>query len=178
MKNFIYFLASTNRLKIAIWLCISIIGGFVLLSARIQVTGLFYFRFLIWNMFLAFIPYAVSTLLAYYSQTRKSVLVIVPAMALWMLFFPNAPYIITDLFHLRQRPQIPLWFDLLLILTFAWNGLILAYTSLADMQEIVTRLFNRFAGWIFVIGSLCLSGFWCVPGPLPKVGQLEHSKQT
>ncbi len=159
MQNFFRFILQPKRLTLTFWLSASLLFSVVLVAARIHISGTHYFRFLLWNLFLAFIPYIVSTWLAYYTKTRKSLLVVVGATAMWLLFFPNAPYILTDLFHLRPRAGIPLWYDLLLILTFAWNGLILAYVSLAEIQQIFSKLFNKTFSWLFVIASLCLSAF-------------------
>jgi uncharacterized membrane protein len=85
--------------------------------------------------------------------------VLLPAGAAWLLFFPNAPYILTDLFHLDNRPGVPLWYDLALILSCAWNGLMLAYASLADMQQLVQQRLGTGIGWAFATVALLLSSF-------------------
>ena len=120
--------------------------------------------FLLWNLFLAWLPlimaYAVSS---FASRRRYVALTVLPAAALWLLFFPNAPYILTDLFHLRHpRPDVPLWFETLLINWFAWTGLLLGIVSLFLMHNVVRKAFGRIAGWIFVliVGTLCSVGIY------------------
>lgn len=63
----------------------------------------------------------------------KSVWVML-GVGLWLLFFSNAPYIVIDLFHLKQKHNIPIWFDTVLISSAAWNGLILGYLSIHEIQ--------------------------------------------
>ena len=84
---------------------------------------------------------------------------VVPVGVAWLLFFPNAPYILTDLFHLERRSGVPFWYDLALILSCAWNGLMLAYASRADMQGLVQRRLGTGTGWAFATVALLLSSF-------------------
>jgi uncharacterized membrane protein len=95
-----------------------------------------------------------------FAKKRRFVLLTVPLAAmLWLLFFPNAPYILTDLQHLRHPHQgIPIWFDLLMINWFAWTGLLLGILSLFQMHDIVRNMIGRLAGWLFVISVSALSG--------------------
>ena len=74
----------------------------------------------------------------------------------WFLFFPNAPYIVTDFVHLEHRPPVPLWFDLMMIASFAWTGLCLGYLSLYLMQEVARARFGRWISWVFVVVMLAL----------------------
>ena len=135
-----------------------------LFRLRTLMSGSMDYIFLLWNLFLAWLPlimaYAVSS---FASRRRYVALTVLPAAALWLLFFPNAPYILTDLVHLRHpRPDVPLWFDTLLINWFAWTGLLLGIVSLFLMHNVVSKAFGRIAGWIFVfiVGTLCSVGIY------------------
>lgn len=113
---------------------------------------------LVWNLFLAWIPYGFS-MLAYglTLQSRRSWLLLGPIGVLWLLFFPNAPYILTDFFHLNYRPGVPLWFDILLLVVFSWTGIFLAMASLRTMQRVVETYLGRWLGWLFSAIAISLS---------------------
>ena len=146
------------RLALAFVLAASLALSILLIAGRVVITGRLSFLFLIWNLFLAVLPFGISTMLC----TARGPLrarVLLPAGVAWLLFFPNAPYILTDLFHLDTRPGVPLWYDLALILSCAWNGLMLAYASLSDMQRLVQQRLGFWVGWGFATVALVLSSF-------------------
>lgn len=90
--------------------------------------------FLVWNLFLALIPWWISN---YLKQRECLQLKHIPLFGIWLLFIPNSPYILTDLFHLKPRPYLPLWFDLVLVLSFALIGMIVFLKSLKDILSIL-----------------------------------------
>ena len=149
---------SRARLTFVFVLASSLALSILLVVSRVVMTGQLLFLFLIWNLFLALIPFVLSTMLGIARGPLRARLLL-PAGAAWLLFFPNAPYLITDLFHLNPRPGVPLWYDLALILSCAWNGLMLAYASLSDMQQLVQRRLGTWVGWIFATVALLLSSF-------------------
>ncbi len=116
------------------------------------------FSFLIWNLFLAWLPLLAAIHIRDAYRARR--FVSLPAAGLfWLLFFPNAPYIVTDFVHLGANPAIPLWFDLLMIGSFAWTGLITGYLSLHLIHEIVRERWGNMVGWTFASLVLGLGGF-------------------
>ena len=149
---------SRARLTLVFSLAASVALSILLVAGRVVMTGRLTFLFLVWNLFLAIIPFALSTMLGTARGPLRARL-LVPVGAAWLLFFPNAPYILTDLFHLDARPGVPLWYDLILILSCAWNGLMLAYASLSDMQRLVQAWLGFWPGWVFATLSLLLSSF-------------------
>jgi uncharacterized membrane protein len=159
MKNLFLLLKQKNRLNLLVLFFLTTALCITLVVLRVRYTSRITFVFLLWNIFLALIPYAISTLLILYNERIRNRWFLLAPFAAWLCFFPNAPYILTDLFHLKQRTGVPFWYDLALILFFAWNGLMLGYASLLDMQSVVTRHFNRGAGWLVAIGSLVLGSF-------------------
>jgi uncharacterized membrane protein len=152
-------LKEQNRLTILLLFIVTLTVCLTLVALRVHFTSKATFVFLVWNIFLAVIPYAISTILVVrHEKISNRWLLVFPFLA-WLCFFPNAPYILTDLFHLRPRAGVPFWYDLALILFFAWSGLMLGYASLMDMQMIITRHFGRVTGWVTVIVSLILGSF-------------------
>lgn len=112
-----------------------------LLVYRIVKSESLAYVFLAWNLFLAFIPWWISNSL---KQIKSLNFKHFPVMVLWLLFLPNSPYILTDLFHLRPRDPFPLWFDLVLLLSFALIGMIIFLKSLKDMFKILRQYVNPF----------------------------------
>jgi uncharacterized membrane protein len=132
----------------------------LMVAVRFFYSGQLKFTFLIWNLLLAWIP-LIFSLAAYrlYARHAPAGWSLTVCAALWFIFFPNAPYIVTDFVHLRQTPLAPLWYDLLIIMSFAWTGLFIGYLSLYLMQEIARGRFGARASWCFTIIMLALSSF-------------------
>lgn len=128
-------------------------------AGRVYLSRSLTYRFLAWNLFLAWVPYVCSLWIAYLCrhQTRSWWYLVIPA-GLWLIFFPNAPYLLTDLWHLRTRPPVPAWYDLGMFIAFAWTGCFLAIVSLRVMQMQVKTRMGWLASWIFVMATLGLSG--------------------
>jgi uncharacterized membrane protein len=97
------------------------------------------FIFLNKNLFLAFLPWALTSVCIIKNIFRKSKIGAAFVMLLWLLFFPNAPYVLTDLLALRKIGYMPLWYDLLMILSFAWTSLLFGFLSLWDIERILSE---------------------------------------
>jgi uncharacterized membrane protein len=130
-----------------------------MIAVHVDRTGSGYYRFLITNLFLACVPLFLSTALRIASYWRLHWIFRLALFSLWLLFLPNAPYILTDILHLTRASHAPAWYDLALLLSCAGTGLLVGYLSLIDVQGIVTRSFGAAWGWIFALVSLVLSGF-------------------
>lgn len=132
-----------------------------LVAARILWTGNTRYGFLIWNLFLAWLPLVFAILARFYLREKgegrnRGFLACAGA---WLLFFPNAPYIFTDIVHLTGRFPGNFWVDLSLILMCAMTGLLLGFVSLFLMQTVVVRRCGRLAGWGFIGAVTGLSAF-------------------
>ena len=154
-------LRSSGRSDLYLVLGASAALSCLLVSFRIWYTDSFAYEFMVWNLFLAAIPFAVSQWMLL--QPPAGARALFAGAFLWLLFFPNAPYIVTDLMHVASststQAEVPFWFDLVMLLSFAWNGLILGFVSLHDMQGFVERRFGARAGWGFATLAIVLGSF-------------------
>ena len=107
-----------------------------LIVFRIIYWGKLTFLFFTWNLFLAAIPLLLSRLLIHFYKINLKALLILCA---WIVFLPNAPYLITDIVHFAERPPVSKWYDLLLVTSAAWNGLMLGVVSLMQVEDFLQK---------------------------------------
>jgi uncharacterized membrane protein len=136
-------LKSSGRLNETLFLGTLSLISFAFSIFRYVRTDTKLFLFLNWNLFLAFLPWLFTSLMFIFPRLQKYRLVVAVNVCSWLLFFPNAPYILTDLFHLRLRTSMPIWFDLVLILCFAWTGLMFGFMSLWDIEHMLGRWIGK-----------------------------------
>jgi uncharacterized membrane protein len=147
-------LKETKRLNETIFLGVLTLFCFGVSLFRFVYTDTKVFLFLNWNLFLAFIPWALTSLVIIKPKFQKSRLTLIVLLGSWLLFFPNAPYILTDLFHLRLKSSMPIWFDLILILSFAWTGLLFGFLSLWDIEKFSRNFMKR--TYVIIISAVLL----------------------
>ncbi len=154
-------LGPTERRDRAILLaCLLACGAFpvVMVVVRVNVSEQLSYSFLVWNLFLAGIPVllalGVESAWRWGRRVQGAVLWVA-----WLLFFPNSPYLTTDLIHLRSRPPTPLWFDALILVSAAVAGLLAGFVSLHLVQSAVARRFGARWSWVMAVAVLGLSGF-------------------
>jgi uncharacterized membrane protein len=111
--------------------------------------------FLGWNLLLAWIPWLAARAIA--APRGRGALAALSA--LWLLFLPNAPYLVTDLVHIRPRPPVPATYDVLLFASFALAGCALAWGAIALVHARLAAALGRgrAAGAVGIV--LLLVGF-------------------
>ncbi|MCC6459079.1 MAG: DUF1361 domain-containing protein [Saprospiraceae bacterium] len=121
-----------------------------------EIQGLFglAFGFLGWNLFLAWVPY-----LAALRFERSGSRLRWAWFLLWLLFLPNAPYIVTDFIHLHHRPPVPVWYDMVMLFSFASTGLMLGLLSLYEIRLALGRQWSRLFTESIMCAAIGLAGF-------------------
>ncbi|KAA8782966.1 putative membrane protein [Paenibacillus sp. 4624] len=132
------------------------------------------YAFLDWDMFLAWVPFLISTMIAL-NFRRKAVrpgwmgMMWIGLLGLiWLFFLPNAAYLFTEMLHAFRyfiaQPESVFWFEMdfwySLTLTFgvAIVGLMLSICSIRQIEHVLQRFVHRFVCWIIVGFVLLLSG--------------------
>ena len=113
----------------------------LLITFRIFYTGSLVHLFICWNIFLAWIPYTLSNFFAEVKQKAKwkqSFLFVS-----WLLFFPNALYIVTDLIHIEDNKDIPVWYDAVLLFASSFIGIMMAFVSLRKVEFYLREIFRK-----------------------------------
>lgn len=114
--------------------------------------------FLVWNMFLAWVPMLFAT--AFATVSRRAWLL--PLGLGWLAFLPNAPYLVTDLVHLGGRDELRRH-----VLQFgfaAWTGILLGVVSLLLVHKRIDHEFGPVWGWLTVVVSVGLCAVGVVIG--------------
>lgn len=152
-------LVKTNQFQISMFMGILSFFCFALSLFRVEISGTRHFLFLNWNLFLAFVPWLFTLILTMSPNLQKSRLAVFGMLGVWLLFFPNASYILTDLFHLSHNSSMPIWFDLVLILSFAWTGLLYGFLSLWNLEELMEQFLSKRTITLLSVVLLFISSF-------------------
>lgn len=179
MRRFLLLRTELDRIMTA-----SMLFSCTLVGIRILHTGRLTFLSMIWNLFLAYIPYAISTGLTAWRKSaaeRQLPGATLPtgrtaslkgflralAFIVWLLFIPNSFYILTDLYHLadnHRNSRVPEWFDLALILSFAWNGLLLGVLSTRQIEKLLVPRTTIPGRWLFLYPVMGLNALGVYTG--------------
>jgi uncharacterized membrane protein len=111
---------------------------------RTIVWNTFSFSYLLWNVLLAFIPLVLSSIAL--SQPKRGIankIIFIVCLILWLLFIPNAPYLVTDIIHLGETRAVPVLFDAFLLFSTALLGVITFCLSLEQIEKIILEKFSK-----------------------------------
>ena len=164
-----------TRFKTLVLVTVALIFSIILLMVRMKLNKSYFFLFLIWNVFLAIIPYTITM----YLNTKPNISKIKLAFwsLVWLAFLPNAPYIVTDLIHIRIGNHSLLWLDVLVVLSFALSGLLLFFISIMDMQKLLKSKFEKLPVEAVSIVIIFLCGFGVYLGRFLRYNSWEIISQ-
>ena len=164
-----------TRFKTLVLVTVALIFSIILLMVRMKLNKSYFFLFLIWNVFLAIIPYTITM----YLNTKPNISKIKLAFwsLVWLAFLPNAPYIVTDLIHIKIGNHSLLWLDVLVVLSFALSGLLLFFISIMDMQKLLKSKFEKLPVEAVSIVIIFLCGFGVYLGRFLRYNSWEIISQ-
>jgi uncharacterized membrane protein len=147
------------RFTLSQWLWIASVFSLSLLAIRIIRTSRLSYGFLAWNLFLAYVPYFISEWLCKHPQISASRIKLICLLFAWIVFMPNSFYILTDLFHLNNVSKGDSWYDLTLILSFAWNGVLFGILSIYKMELLLKNTKGKFIAGFVICVVMWLNAF-------------------
>jgi uncharacterized membrane protein len=128
-----------------------------LLLLRMLMRGDSTYGFLAWNLVLAWVPLLLAVAVLRVWRSGRRALVALP-LVLWLIFFPNAPYVLTDFVHLHRIGGMPRWFDVLLLGTFSVSSLAVGFVSLCLIQDLIRSTCGVVWSWVGALTAIALSG--------------------
>jgi len=127
---------------------------------RVVLFGKMSFIYVIWNIFLAFLPFVISSILLNFENNhklRKTIFLVFGI--IWLLLIPNSPYIVTDLIHIGEVRSVPVVFDAFLLFSSAWVGLLLGMYSINHMEQILKKRYSQKIASLLIFGSMVFVSF-------------------
>ena len=145
-----------------------------------------FYAFLLWNLFLAWVPFVFSS--AAHALDRRggrrgaSWWALIPLGGAWLLFFPNAPYIMTDLVHQVVRHSWyytggevldRYWYDMGMLLLFTFTGWMTGFFSLYQIQSVIRRRSSAAVSWAIALAACLLGGYGVILGRVYRLNSWD-----
>lgn len=145
--------------QLTLILLLASVIGCLLVFVRSNLSNNATYQFLIWNLFLAWVPFIISSLFIRSDFVKRKWYYNIAWGCLWLLFFPNAPYILTDLVHLKPRSDVPFWYDFLILIFFCFNSTFLAFASLIQIKRALDFKLPAWLSHLVILTILQLTSF-------------------
>jgi uncharacterized membrane protein len=168
---------------------LGILGCAMLYGLRVLISGRLYYLYLVQNILLAFVPYLISVtsalVLSRLQKGRRKALLALPCALLWLLFYPNAPYIFTDFIHVVNRVYLRvapadwvginalIWYDLVMTAAFAFIGHFIGLVSMWVMQSVIAQAWGRAAARVLVGLAIVLAGLGIYLGRFSRLNSWD-----
>ena len=143
-----------------------------LVACRVVYTDTYDHTAILWNLVLAWVPLGLALFVSRRAAAGASLRVLAAA-TLWLVFLPNAPYMVTDVKYVGAAGRVPVLYDALLFSAAAWTGLLLGFTSLFLMHAVARRFWGARRAWALVVGALALSSFGVYLGRVPRANSWD-----
>lgn len=137
--------------------------------------------YMVWDLLIAWMPLEISYFFkkVFTNKNRKkySQMLIILLSLIWIVSYPNAPYVITDLAYLNGneyfeivnsniggiklilKNDLNMWMDFFYIFIGVWISSIISFVSLYINKQIIMEKYNNLFGWIFIFVVSIFSGF-------------------
>jgi uncharacterized membrane protein len=142
----------------------------LLLVVRTYEFGAVGHPYLVWNLFLAWLPLGFALLLVHAWRRQAPRAELVAIGAAWLVFLPNAPYVVTDFVHLGDRHRL---YDAVVLASFAFTALALGFASLLLVQVVATRVAGAAVGWTVAASALFLSSVGVYLGRVQRLNSWD-----
>lgn len=139
---------------------------------------------MIWNYFLAIIPVYMALFSRHYSKLEKRVPTVAFSL-LWLLFFPNAFYMLTDFKYLSKISfylwdvfekiggNLTPWILLLNLVVSVTAGVIAGIISLEIIHKILKENFGNKISWVIVVFLMILTSFGVYIGRFARLNSWD-----
>ena len=186
--------SNTERRYIPLSLALSIAsaGSVLMIVIRIQLTGTFRYVSLVWNLFLAWIPYVLALQIKRLSSSRivttNRKLSMLAIGVVWLFFYPNAPYILTDFIHIIEDtyPSVfprslittnaVLWYDIIQNSAFSFIGHFIGLISLVLLHRLIDAAYKKYVGWTVALVAMLLGGYGIYLGRFERLNSWDVFK--
>ncbi len=156
-----------SKLSAVLWrwyqgilLALAVSNGVSLVFLAIKQASNGDYSFLLWNWLLALLPLGFSFVLVISLQQRRWMSWQNLSLSFfWLIFLPNSFYLASDLIHLREASAVNVLFDVMLLLSFSFNGFIAGMLSLYMVHRELYRRFWASQVHTLIAGVLLSSSF-------------------
>lgn len=127
---------------------------------RVLFFGSTAFLYILWNIILATIPFTISSILLVYTKKENIIKpFFIIGFIIWLLFLPNAPYVVTDFIHLGRIHAVPVMFDIFVLFSSAWVSLLMGLYSIFHIERILLLKYSKKITNIIILIIILITSF-------------------